>query len=101
MFAARILDFHVCPKTNKLPPPAPPIPHVGGPILGKKVKKTKIGGMYAAVKGDKCLCVGPPDEITGGSSSVKIEGKKAARMGDKTDHGGKIVLGCFTVWIGG
>jgi uncharacterized Zn-binding protein involved in type VI secretion len=30
-----------------------------------------------------------------------ITGKPAARMGDKTAHGGTIVAGCPTVQIGG
>jgi uncharacterized Zn-binding protein involved in type VI secretion len=36
-----------------------------------------------------------------GSSSVFIGGLPAARIGDTTAHGGNIVLGCFTVMIGG
>lgn len=38
--------------------------------------------------------------IIAGSSSVFINGLPAARMGDSTMHGGKIILGCFTVLIG-
>ena len=38
--------------------------------------------------------------IIQGSSSVFINGLPAARMGDSTVHGGKIVTGCFTVLIG-
>ena len=30
-----------------------------------------------------------------------IGGKPAARLGDSCAHGGTIVLGCFTVMIGG
>lgn len=47
------------------------------------------------------VCVGPPDTIVKGSSTVLIGGMPAARMGDTTAHGGSIVLGCFTVMIGG
>jgi uncharacterized Zn-binding protein involved in type VI secretion len=36
-----------------------------------------------------------------GSSSVFIGGMPAARLGDSTAHGGSIVLGEFTVLIGG
>jgi uncharacterized Zn-binding protein involved in type VI secretion len=36
-----------------------------------------------------------------GSSSVLIEYLPAARMLDNTAHGGMIVMGCFTVIIGG
>ena len=59
------------------------------------------GKLPAAVMGDNCVCVGPPDTIIKGSSTVMICGKPAARMGDTTAHGGQIVLGCPTVIIGG
>ncbi|MCA2442534.1 MULTISPECIES: PAAR domain-containing protein, partial [Vibrio] len=52
-------------------------------------------------KGDKLVCIGPPDSISAGSSSVKINGKPAARSGDSTSHGGKILVGVPTVLIGG
>jgi uncharacterized Zn-binding protein involved in type VI secretion len=60
-----------------------------------------IGNMPAAVVGDLCVCVGPPDSIIKGSATVLIGGKPAARMGDSTAHGGSIVLGFPTVMIGG
>jgi hypothetical protein len=44
--------------------------------------------------------VGPPDTISQGEPSVQIGNKDAARLGDPTDHGGNIVLGCPTVIIG-
>ena len=59
------------------------------------------GNMPAATVGCSCVCVGPPDSIVKGSSTVMIEGKPAARMGDSTAHGGSIVAGCPTVEIGG
>ncbi|HAW21474.1 MAG TPA: type VI secretion protein [Flavobacteriales bacterium] len=98
MIAARITDFHVC--NQQTPTPAGPIPHVGGPVLGPGCATVMIGGLPAAVVGDKCLCIGPPDSITKGSSKVKIGGKAAVRMGDATAHGGKIMGGCPTVMIG-
>jgi uncharacterized Zn-binding protein involved in type VI secretion len=60
-----------------------------------------IGGLPAATVGNPCLCVGPPDSIVMGSTTVLIQGKGAARMGDKTAHGGTIAVGCPTVLIGG
>ena len=57
--------------------------------------------MPAAGMGDSAVCVGPPDVIIKGSSSVLIGGRPAARMGDQTAHGGQIVMGCPTVIIGG
>jgi uncharacterized Zn-binding protein involved in type VI secretion len=57
--------------------------------------------MPAAVVGDVLVCVGPPDAIVKGSATVMIGSRPAARVGDTTAHGGSIVLGCFTVLIGG
>lgn len=96
--AARITDMHACPMAT---PGLPPIPHVGGPISGPCVPTVLIGNLPAAVVGDMCVCVGPPDTIVKGSATVMIGGKPAARMGDSTAHGGSIVLGCPTVIIGG
>lgn len=96
--AARITDFHECPMQT---PAVVPIPHVGGPISGPGMPTVLIGGLPAARVGDMCVCVGPPDTIVKGSATVKIGGLPAARMGDATAHGGTIVLGDFTVMIGG
>jgi uncharacterized Zn-binding protein involved in type VI secretion len=96
--AARITDLHVCPMVT---PGLPPIPHVGGPVIGPGAPTVLIGNMPAAVLGDSCVCVGPPDTIIKGSSTVMIGGKPAARMGDSTAHGGQIALGFPTVMIGG
>ena len=97
-FAARLTDMHTCPMQT---PGLPPIPHVGGPIIGPGVPTVLIGSLPAAVVGDSLVCVGPPDSIVKGSATVLIQGKPAARMGDTTAHGGSIVLGCTTVLIGG
>jgi hypothetical protein len=56
--------------------------------------------MPAAVMGDMCVCVGPPDTVVLGSTGVFIGGKPAARMGDMCAHGGAITVGCPTVLIG-
>ena len=82
-------------------PAIPPIPHVGGPVVGPGAPTVMIGKMPAAVIGDSCVCVGPPDAIVKASATVMIEGKPAARMGDTTAHGGSIVVGLPTVMIGG
>jgi uncharacterized Zn-binding protein involved in type VI secretion len=95
--AARITDMHTCPMVT---PGVPPIPHVGGPIVGPGAPTVLIGKMPAAVMGDMCTCVGPPDTIILGSTGVFICGKPAARMGDQTAHGGVIVKGEPTVLIG-
>lgn len=98
MAAARISDMHTCPMQT---PGLPPIPHVGGPVLGPGAPTVLIGKLPAAVLGDTAVCVGPPDSIIKGSATVLICGKPAARMGDTTAHGGNIVIGCPTVLIGG
>lgn len=95
--AARLTDMHVCPMVT---PGVPPIPHVGGPVVGPGSPTVLIGKMPAAVMGDSCVCVGPPDTIILGSTGVMIGGKPAARMGDSCAHGGTIVAGCVTVLIG-
>jgi uncharacterized Zn-binding protein involved in type VI secretion len=95
--AARLTDMHTCPMQT---PGAPPIPHVGGPIIGPGEPTVLIGGLPAAKVGDNLVCVGPPDTIVVGSATVMIGGSPAARMGDTTAHGGVIVLGEPTVMIG-
>jgi len=96
--AARLTDMHACPMQT---PGLPPIPHVGGPIVGPGVPNVLICNMPAAVVGDSCTCVGPPDTIVTGSATVQIGGMPAARIGDSTVHGGSIVVGCPNVIIGG
>jgi len=93
--AARMTDMHTCPMVTGI------VPHVGGPILPPCCPTVLIGMLPAARVGDLLTCVGPPDTIAMGSSSVIIGGQPAARLGDPTVHGGVIVLGCPTVIIGG
>lgn len=96
--AARLTDMHTCPMQT----PAPvPIPHVGGPIIGPGAPTVLIGGLPAATLGSMAVCVGPPDALIQGSTSVLINSQPACRMGDNTAHGGTIVLGDPTVLIGG
>jgi len=97
--AARITDMHTCPMQTPAFPS--PIPHVGGPVTGPGVQNVLIGKMPAAVLGDNCVCVGPPDVIVKGSATVMIGNRPAARIGDTTAHGGSITTGCVNVLIGG
>lgn len=94
-FAARVSDMHICPMVTGV------VPHVGGPVLPAGCPTVLIGGLPAARVGDMLTCTGPPDTIAAGSGTVIIGGSPAARMGDSTAHGGVIILGCFTVIIGG
>ncbi|WAC71476.1 PAAR domain-containing protein [Roseateles sp. SL47] len=96
--AARITDLHVCPMVT---PGLPPVPHVGGPVIGPGVATVLIGNLPATVVGDSLTCVGPPDTLVMGSSTVLIGSRPAGRMGDSTAHGGTISLGLPTVLIGG
>jgi uncharacterized Zn-binding protein involved in type VI secretion len=77
------------------------VPHVGGPIIAPGCPTVLIGFLPAARVTDMAVCVGPPDMIAMGSTSVMIGFLPAARIGDMTIHGGVIVLGEFTVMIGG
>jgi uncharacterized Zn-binding protein involved in type VI secretion len=77
------------------------VPHVGGPALPPGEPTVLIGGMPALRVGDMLTCTGPPDTVAAGSGTVMIGSMAAARLGDQTAHGGSIILGCFTVMIGG
>ncbi len=94
MPASRITDMHVCPMVTGV------VPHVGGPIVVPGAPTVIIGGLPAATVGSMCVCVGPPDSVAAGSGTVMLSKKLAARLGDSTAHGGKIVVGCPTVLIG-
>ncbi|MEO8763564.1 MAG: PAAR domain-containing protein [Ginsengibacter sp.] len=94
--AARITDMHTCPAIG-----AGGVPHIGGVITGPGVATVLIGNMPAAVVGDGLVCIGPPDTIVTGSSTVLIAGKPAARQGDTTAHGGIITSGLASVQVGG
>lgn len=93
--AARVSDMHVCPMVTGV------VPHVGGPIIPPCAVTVITGALPQARVTDKATCVGPPDMIVKGSATVMVNKLPAARMGDMTVHGGSIVLGCFTVLIGG
>ncbi len=93
--AARITDMHTCPMVTGT------VPHVGGPLLPGGNTTVLIGNLPASIVGDSCVCAGPPDSLSVGSSSVFIAGSPAVRMGDATAHGGVVAIGCLTVIIGG
>jgi len=93
--AARLTDMHVCPMVTGV------VPHVGGPIVAPGCPTVLIGFLPAARVTDMSVCVGPPDMFAKGSTSEMLGFLSAARIGDMTVHGGVIVLGEFTVMIGG
>lgn len=94
MPAARIGDMHVCPAVTGL------VPHVGGPVSGPGALTVLTGGLAQARITDMCVCVGPPDVIVRGATTVIVSGQPAARVGDSTAHKGVIVVGLPTVLIG-
>ena len=92
--AATIGSMHVCPMCSGT------VPHVGGPIVGPGIPNVLIGNKSAAVLGDLCTCIGPPDTIVMGCSNVLIGGMPASTVSDMTAHGGTITTGETTVLIG-
>gem|GEM_PF-1008000 len=86
--AARVGDQHSCPK------------HPAGPIVPRGCATVFIGGRRAARVGDRARCGGAHDEIVMGEPTVLVGNRMAARVGDPLDHGGVIVEGCPTVFIG-
>lgn len=93
ILAAVIGSWHLCPRT------AEKIPNVDGPVIvGSSVY---ILSMRAVRVGDKVVRVDSPDNNSDGSSSVKINGKPAMRVGGFTTHGVRIFLGIPLVPIGG
>jgi uncharacterized Zn-binding protein involved in type VI secretion len=95
MPAARATDPHVCPMFTGL------VAHGGGPILPPCEPTVETGDLKQARISDMATCVGPPDVIAQGASTVTVRGLFAARMVDPTVHGGIILMGLPTVIIGG
>lgn len=93
--AARVGDQHTCPLITGN------IPHTGGKIIGPGSPNVIICGLPAATVGDRLICMNSMDTIINGSATVLINNKPAARLGDKTTHGGVIIEGCINVLIGG
>lgn len=92
--AARISDMHTCPMVNP-----GPVPHVGGPEISGS-PNVITGYMPQGRVGDSLICVPAIDRIAAGSPTVLVNNMQAARLGDPTVHGGRIVVGCPTVLIG-
>lgn len=95
MPAARLTDMHVCPMVTGV------VPHVGGPVLPTCSPNVLTGKLPQARVTDQALCVGPIDILVKGSPTVLVNKLPAVRIiVDTTAHGGMVVMGCFTVWIG-
>lgn len=85
--AAVVGDMHICPMVTGT------VPHVGGSITGPGAPNILHNGKPAAVVGDLCTCVGPPDTIVQGHPAIFHNGKQAVCQGDMTAHGGMIAQG--------
>ncbi len=91
---ATVGSMHVCPMCSGT------VPHVGGPVSGPGAPNVLINNKSAALMGDMCVCVGPPDVIAQGAPNVFINGVPVACLGDMTAHGGVITAGEPNVIIG-
>lgn len=87
-------SMHVCPMCDG------PKPHIGGPIIGPGAPNILINSKPAALMGDMCTCMGPPDIIAQGAANVFFNGVPVACQGDLTAHGGVITSGEPNVIIG-
>ncbi|QXP54516.1 PAAR domain-containing protein [Cellulophaga sp. HaHa_2_95] len=87
-------SMHVCPMSDG------PKPHVGGPVIGPGAINILVNNKPAALIGDICTCVGPPDMIAQGAPNVFFNGVPVACQGDMTAHGGVITVGEPNVIIG-
>jgi uncharacterized Zn-binding protein involved in type VI secretion len=76
----------------------------GGSVAGPGVPTVQISGKPGAVVGDTHLCPvpqpHPPSVFAHGSTSVRIGGRGALRVGDVAGCGAQITLGAFGVTIG-
>lgn len=92
--AARDGDLHVCPDQE-----SGPAPHVGGAISAS-ASDVLINGQRTALVGDGASCQGPRSSVIEGSRGVFANSQSIARVGDPTDHGGRVVHGSGNVFVG-
>lgn len=78
-----------------------------GVITGPGADKVLINGLVAACSGDMHACTlpppaspHPPSTLAGGSGTVLVGKRPAARVGDKSGCGATIVTGSANVFIG-
>ncbi|MCU9849878.1 PAAR domain-containing protein [Defluviimonas sp. WL0024] len=94
---ARVTDMHACSLPSIPPPPVLPVPlPIAPPCL-----PTVLVGCLPAARMTDMTAAAPPHPILKGSATVLIGNLPAARIGDTCACGGAIVLGCFTVLVGG
>ena len=84
---ATIGSMHVCPMCSGT------VPHVGGPVSGPGAPNILINNKSAAIMGDMCVCVGPPDAVVQGEASIFFNGTPVVCIGHMTAHGGAVTVG--------
>ncbi len=85
--ASRITDAEICPAH-------------GGGAISTGSPNTLIGYKPAGRVADTVACSGGPDVIARGATTVLINSRMAARIGDPTAHGATLATGDPTVVIG-
>ncbi len=88
LFTARMNDPHLCETHG----PAP---------LPDGALSVKVNSLPTVRVGDGFNCGGCANRVQTGASTVTFRGEFAARLTDKSDHGGRIVIGSGNVVIGG
>ncbi len=95
MLAARVTDMHLCPLVTGM------VPHIGGAITMGSPNVITVG-LPQARQTDPCICMGPPNMLMKGSTTVYVNGLQAIRIGDLSQHGGQVsAVSQGTVYIGG
>jgi uncharacterized Zn-binding protein involved in type VI secretion len=73
-----------------------------GETLDLKLTDIPIWARYQLVTvGAMAICVGPPDKVISGDTSVLVEGAALVRLGDSTMHGGTIIEGSPKIFVNG
>jgi uncharacterized Zn-binding protein involved in type VI secretion len=88
LFAARMNDPQLCDLHGAAP-------------LPDGALNVRINSQPTVRAGDAFKCGGCPNRVQTGASTVTFGGELAARATDRSDHGGRIVMGSTNVVIGG
>jgi uncharacterized Zn-binding protein involved in type VI secretion len=76
-----------------------------GLIAGPGVSSVLVAGLPVAVLGDNHACAfpsgNPPSPVAKGSTVVLVAGRPVARVGDVVGCGAQVIVGAFTVEVGG
>lgn len=73
----------------------------GAGTLPDGLVSVRVNGQPAVRAGDRFVCGGCRNRMQTGASTVTIGGELAARLNDKSEHGGFVTRGSGTVFIGG